>query len=53
MSIELLYRDIRIVHGAKGLRDALRTKSANGELIYGDCASQLEPLKFSPSLIWR
>lgn len=46
MTIELLYRDIRIAHGAKGLRDALRRERANcnGDLIYGDCASRLEAL---------
>ena len=53
ITIELLYRDIRIVHGAKGLRDALRTKRANGDLIYGDCASRFEALWFGASLIWR
>lgn len=41
MLIELLYRDIRIVHGAKGLKEALLAKRADGDMIYGDCASRL------------
>jgi len=40
MIIELLYRNIRIAHGAKGLREVLRTKTADGSSIYGDWASQ-------------
>lgn len=40
MTVELLYRDIRIEHGTQGLREALQTKTTDGTSIYGDWASQ-------------